>query len=201
MKKILVLVLLITFFASSNTGLQAAKFTGPTVSTFMFNDDLCFDNGDGNCVYPGDPTPPPPSFQTQKGDIYVRTYSIPGHAGIAIDSYTLVEAELADGVNQSPVSDWKTRYNHFVVLRVYSASVTERSSAANYAIAQLGDYYSIFSNRMDTYRWYCSQLVWRSYLEQGYDIESYGWQQGVGLITPGDLIESPLTTQVYSYNN
>lgn len=119
-----------------------------------------------------------------------------GHAGIVYDNTTVVESfgnkgDL-NGVRKW-ANDWNTRYDHFKQLRVSGASSTNYSSAKSYASTKVGLPYNYnFFNIDTTSSFYCSQLVWRAWNHQGYDLNDGG------AVWPVDLIESSNTYVVYS---
>lgn len=204
MRKLITVVLLITLFAVNSINFDVAAYSAPT-SGIMFGDDLCFEDANGNCITPGGGggTTTPPSYTLSKGDVVLSDFHIikspTRHAGMGINSYDLVEA-MSGGVQINTLNSWKTRYNGYSILKVSVYWSSERTAAVDYALDQLGEPYNILASRDDTHQWYCSHLVWKAYKLQGYDIESTWPQQGVGLITPGDLEESPLTYQVDNWD-
>lgn len=124
-------------------------------------------------------------------------FGITGHIAIVEGIYSradggkyirVIEAG-SFGVARSILDD--TRYDDkgVTVLRVRDASETQKNAAINFCISQLGKSYMIdfqkdtSANESD---WYCSELVWASYKNQGIDIEvdSLG-EPGV---TPRDIL-------------
>jgi len=112
-----------------------------------------------------------------------------GHAGIVStdSSYTMESWPEAyspiseDGV-QVYDNDW-SEYSPTWGLRVYYANSGDYDDAAEYAEDQEGKEYNwIFINRTRTDKFYCSQLVWRSWLEQGFDTDDEG-----PIVWPADL--------------
>ncbi|MFU8692747.1 YiiX/YebB-like N1pC/P60 family cysteine hydrolase (plasmid) [Rossellomorea sp. FS2] len=105
-----------------------------------------------------------------------------GHAAIVRwdDNYT-IEAYPNGGV-QYKKNDWKTRYNKVRGFWVKGASLSHYDKAENYAKAQLGEPYNTGFGKWPTDRWYCSQLVWRAWYQQGFDIDDGG-----SVVSPADL--------------
>lgn len=98
-------------------------------------------------------------------------FGYPGHAAIvAVANNRTVESFPADGV-QYHTNDWRNRSKVYAA-RVKGATATKYNKAASYAASQIGkDYNWNFVNAMTTDRFYCSQLVWRAWKEQGIDID------------------------------
>lgn len=129
----------------------------------------------------------------EAGDIIYSADSITGHSGLIIDADTIIESR-ADGVNLWP-NKWTSRYTQIKACRVSRATTEMKRRAINYSIDQLGEPYNWnFFNKWATTTWYCSQLCWRAYYEQGIDLE-YG---NPFVITPADLIKSSETEVFFS---
>lgn len=119
-----------------------------------------------------------------------------GHAGVVENSSYVIEAfgNKGDnnGVRRWP-NNWTTRYVHFKALKVSNASSTAYTNAKNVAVSHLNKPYNYnFFNVTTTSSFYCSQLAWRAWYNQGYDLNDGG------AVWPVDLIESPLTYATYS---
>jgi uncharacterized protein YycO len=121
-----------------------------------------------------------------------------GHAGVVhtdkeyvIESFGNKSKEL-NGVRKWP-NDWENRYKHIRGLYVSGAGPEHYQQAANYSQDQLGKSYNYnFFNKKTTAKFYCSQLVWRAWMNNGYDLDDGG------AVWPIDLIESPNTKVFYS---
>lgn len=120
-----------------------------------------------------------------------------GHAGIVSDVSGYVVESFGNkgdlnGVRHWP-NDWATRYSHVRGLWVSGANTTHYNNAAAYARSQIGKPYNYnFFNVSTTNSFYCSQLVWRAWYNQGWDLND-------GLaVWPVDLVESPHTIIFYS---
>lgn len=79
------------------------------------------------------------------------------------------------------------------VLRLYNSDEATINTIADYAKAQVGkDYNAVYFDKETTDAFYCSQLVWRSYLAAGinvdYDHDNYN---DYGLVLPSDIYRSP----------
>jgi uncharacterized protein YycO len=104
------------------------------------------------------------------------------HAGIYIGNNTVVEAraEKDGGINYYPITDWDYPKDVMVaLLRVSNASIVQRTSAAEWAKAQVErkprPTYMINmidkSYDVNAPNWYCSELVWASYFNQGINVD------------------------------
>lgn len=141
------------------------------------------------------------------GDILVSTLidsgsvAFSGHAAIvSSSSSTTIESYAQnwgpinkDGV-QKYSSNWGSKSGAFLV-RPYGVSSAQFSSAAGYAASQVGKGYNwnfFDKNRAD--KFYCSQLVWRAWLNAGINTETGSVPNGV--IAPADLVNSSNTDVV-----
>jgi uncharacterized protein YycO len=118
-----------------------------------------------------------------------------GHAGIVYDTTTVVESfgnkGSLNGVRKWD-NDWNTRYTHFQQERVSGATSTNYTAAKSYAATKVGLPYNYnFFDISTTSAFYCSQLVWRAWMHQNFDLNDGG------AVWPVDLIQSPLTYTVY----
>jgi uncharacterized protein YycO len=134
-----------------------------------------------------------------KGDILIALDSVTDHVAIVKDTYTVIEAhpDNPNGVNYRD-NNWKERYSEIKGMRVDGATTTNKTNAVNYATAQLYEPYSIFSGRWTESDWYCSKLVWRAWYNQGFNVEGKAGEAPGTHVTPGDILDSPLTTVFYS---
>ncbi len=153
---------------------------------------------------------PPPTWRAgiQKGDILlhrsgkwglsnVLTYT---HAGIYVGGGLVAEArsEGDGGVSLYPVEDWDFPKDTYVSLYRVNATQAKREAAAAWARAQTervprptydwGWYMRDASANSSA--WYCSELVWASYRNQGIDLKEVGAlgpTQALGPVSPDDL--------------
>lgn len=109
----------------------------------------------------------------------------------------IIESNLT-GVVRSVLDDSRVDDSGVTVLRVSSANSTQKNNAVNFCIRQLGKNYSLdfakdsSENEKD---WYCSELVWAGYYNQGINIETTGFYNEPG-ITPRDIYNSSAVTKV-----
>ncbi|MFZ3591289.1 YiiX/YebB-like N1pC/P60 family cysteine hydrolase [Bacillus sp. DJP31] len=134
-----------------------------------------------------------------KGDILIALDSITDHVALVKDTYILIESHPDNPGGDVAYRDnnWKERYTQIKGMRVSGATSTNKTNAVNYAIAQLGEGYNIYSGRWTTDEWYCSKLVWRAWYGQGFDLEGRNLETRGTHVTPGDILDSPLTTVFY----
>lgn len=138
------------------------------------------------------------------GDILVSTLidsgsvAFTGHAAIVSSSSSTTIESYAQ--NWSPINkdgvqkysnNWGSKSGAFLV-RPYGASSAQFSSAAGYAASQVGKGYNWnFFDKNRTDKFYCSQLVWRAWLNAGINTETGSVPNGV--IAPADLVNSSNT--------
>ena len=147
----------------------------------------------------------------EKGDILVsfctHTYGWRnGHVGIVIDGErgrTLEAIVMGEDSCVQSVQKWRN-YPAFLVLRLKDASLSEREMIADYTFENMsGIPYGFMTDILehivkidseigDTD---CSHLIWRSFKEFGYNLDS----DGGFIVTPRDIAESPLLEVVQVY--
>jgi cell wall-associated NlpC family hydrolase len=153
-----------------------------------------------NHVGPYEPVFAVPAF-VRPGDIlfcdtrnYFGGHSIPGwdHAAIYAGNECFIEAVPNEGVWITSMAIYQTWAKRIRYARVVRATTSQREAAIAFARSQLGKPYQPEFNRIkdpspDSEEWYCSELVWAAYYNQGIDLDSDG-----GLsVWPSDIAESP----------
>lgn len=118
-----------------------------------------------------------------------------GHAGLVEDSNTVIECfgnkGNLNGVRRWP-NDWAIRYDGVNGLRVNGATLAKYQAAKAEGGKHVGKPYNYnFFYITTTNSFYCSQLVWRAWYNQGFDLNDGG------AVWPVDLIESSLTYSFY----
>ncbi len=142
-----------------------------------------------------------------QGDIIIEVLSDLGSAGVAghaaivssnawqtIESYPKAFSPIRrDGV-QRYRNNWQN-ISGALLYRPRQASPAQFARAARYAEAQVGKPYNWhFWDKMNSDSFYCSQLVWRAWLEAGIDIEEGTFPNAV--VAPADLAKSRNTVLV-----
>jgi len=111
---------------------------------------------------------------------------ITGHAGMVdLNTDLTIESMTSGGVRRY-TNDWKTRYTKALCATVKNA---DPKQAVDYASSKLGSNYNYnFLNKWNTDKFYCSQLVWRAYIEQGIDLD----KDGGNAVLPTDLVSDKI---------
>lgn len=144
----------------------------------------------------------------KKGDLIFEAnggFGITGHIAIVEGLYTrsdgtkyirLIEA-IDVGVVRSILDDTRVDDKAVTILRVSGATTTIINHAVSFCIGEIGSSYKLdfakdtSSSETD---WYCSELVWAAYKNQGIDIEVSSL--GEPGVTPRDILNSANTYTV-----
>lgn len=183
----------------------------PTASTYSSGSDKWYYNTGTSLPSNADPKYNKYNLydKAKKGDIIFEAnggFGITGHIAIVEGKYynaakkvnyiRIVEA-INVGVVRSCLDDTRVDDKDVTLLRVSSASSDQIDSAVSFCVGQLGKKYSIDFGK-DTSAsekdWYCSELVWAGYKNQGIDIEVDG--NGEPGVTPRDIKNSSKTTTI-----
>ncbi len=137
----------------------------------------------------------------EKGDIVYEAQGglgVTGHIAIVEGKYysaekkqyyvRLIEA-IQQGVCRSVLVDQRVVDKTVTVYRVTGASNAQKNAAVSFCRSQLGKkYHCDFSHDTSASEkdWYCSELVWAAYKNQGIDIETKGSVNEPG-VTPRDI--------------
>jgi len=131
------------------------------------------------------------------GDILV-TYSFSsfgidvaatGHAAIVYNNSNYTVESFPDGGVRVYNNDWANKSKVYGV-RVKGASGSDYTNAASYALTQANSqkpYNWNFFNKGTTDSFYCSQLVWRAWKNQGYEVDRMNlgdWEP----VSPAELV-------------
>ena len=145
----------------------------------------------------------------KKGDIIYEAagfFYIAGHIAVVEGVYSrpgggkyirVIEA-IDDGVVRSILDDTRIDERDGYVLRVKNASTGVINNAVSFCVGELGSSYSLdFAHDRSSSEtdWYCSELAWAAYKNQGIDIETTGWLNEPG-ITPRDIYRSSKMSSV-----
>ena len=105
--------------------------------------------------------------------------------------------------HHATMPSWEYLREYVELLRV-DATDDVKQAAVDFAVSQVGWRYSIHTPRHPEPRdsehswgWYCSELVWAAYYNQGIDIDGGGVY---GLVTPTEIDESPYTQRVSEHH-
>lgn len=133
-----------------------------------------------------------PNSVGSAGDILVTPATvfcngpITGHAGMVDLNPDLTIESMTSGGVRRYTNDWKTRYTKALCATVKNA---DPEQAADYASSKIGCSYNYnFLNKWKTDTFYCSQLVWRAYIEQGIDLD----KDGGNAVLPTDLVSDKI---------
>lgn len=169
----------------------------PTVSTFSSSSSSS--SGSSKWYYnigttlPSNADPKYDSYNlydtAKKGDIIFEAnggFGITGHIAIVEGKYynaakdvnyiRIIEA-IDVGVVRSCLDDTRVDDKDVTLLRVSSATSDNINAAVDFCISQLGKDYALDFQKdtsADEEDWYCSELVWAAYKNQGIDIEVAG---------------------------
>lgn len=141
------------------------------------------------------------TYPTRKGVILVTPDAyknlIPtGHAAIVYNSSTVVES-VSSGVVWGK-NNWNTTKKKVYGVTVSGTSAAQDAAAANWCAGQIGKPYNWnYFNPGSRKKFYCSQLIYASYLDNfgiNLDTGSYG-----KAVHPMELVNSSKTYTVYTY--
>ena len=145
-------------------------------------------------------TPSPTPEALRPGDIVSRDgawigFDILAHDALYVGDGQIIDSIPEGGVQYRSLEGFIADADEYVGahrLKDWSAEVAQ--GALDYAVAHIGTPYDyFFFGGKDTQdSMYCSELVWRAYLSQGFDLDSNGgpW------VWPGEIVASPLLVEV-----
>lgn len=114
--------------------------------------------------------------------------SISTHAAI-VDSDPKKVLEVYQNNVENRANDWRTRYKKILVLRPKTNEETIKG-AIEYGHTKLNTHFNFdFFNKTRTDKFYCSQFVWRSYFNNGLDLDRNGGRA----VFPYDFISDKAT--------
>ncbi len=121
-----------------------------------------------------------------------RKWFIPGphndHAALYLGNNTFVHAS-AKGVQIVNYTSFHLNFKNFAFVNVTTANSSQKQAAVDFALNRLGASYQIFylfpffGRKIADYNfkhhtanlWYCMELPWAAYYNQGIDIDRNGW--------------------------
>ena len=148
-----------------------------------------------------------PLIDLQPGDILLTlsTHSAGwrhGHAGLVIDSDTVLESTVLGSNSTLVRADHWTTYSNYVVLRLKQITPELQQQVTDYSLKHLTDVpYRLLSGLIKPkapesdspwFGLHCSYLVWYAWNHFGYDLDSDGGR----LVTTQDLLHSDLLEAV-----
>lgn len=116
------------------------------------------------------------------------------HAGIYSEKKkTVIDARLA-GVHESRWEFWAESYSDFAIVRLTGLKKTVREKVESYILQKIDEPFSLSTYKRNEYTgWYCSKLVYLSYLHAGIDLDA---KKSVSVL-PDDLILSSAPKTVF----
>lgn len=139
------------------------------------------------------------TYPTRKGVILVtpdkyKNLLPTGHAAIIYTSSTVVES-LDYGVTTG-ANNWNSTKSACYGVTVSGTTVAQDSQAADWCYSQIGKPYNWnYLDRWTRNSFYCSQLVYASYLDNfGIDLDTAAW---LSAVHPMELVNSSNTYTVY----
>ncbi len=151
--------------------------------------------------------------KAKRGDIFYEKNGgkgISGHVGIVEGKFyedsgyyiRIIEATPAYGVKRGVLDDTRADEGGVTLLRPIANNEAKKASVT-FCISQLDKKYNLDlrkdygKNEPD---WYCSELVWAAYKNQGKDLETTGVLNEPG-ITPRDILRSSETSTIDIYHS
>lgn len=118
-----------------------------------------------------------------------------GHSAIIYSASKVVES-LGDGVTTGN-NNWNSVKTKCYGVTVYGTTINEDAAAADFCYKKIGCPYNYNFLNVDTRsKFYCSQLVWASYLDlYGIDLNTSTLGK---IITPMELVNTDKTFTIYS---
>lgn len=132
----------------------------------------------------------------EPGDILLggnhgSSYGVFTHAGLYAGDNQVVDMGVSSGVYLAEAKDYYN-YDWAAIIRVKAGS-GQKKAAVDYALSQTGKPFFILAPRKEDGLWYCTKLIWHSYLWQGINIDS---ARGYWIL-PDSLFISPLTDVIF----
>lgn len=152
--------------------------------------------------------------KAKKGDIFYEANGgkgITGHVGIVEGKYyvtnggyyiRIIEATPGYGVKRGVLDDTRADEGDVTLLRPIVRNEVIKPSV-EFCVSQLGKGYDLDLKKdysKSEKDWYCSELVWAGYKNQGVDLETTG-SLNQPEITPRDLLRSDKTATIDMYHS
>lgn len=117
-------------------------------------------------------------------------------------NYVRIIEAIDVGVKRSILDDTRMNEKKVTVLRVKNTTDKKKNDAVSFCVGQLNKKYKLDVPAKDTSKnekdWYCSELVWAGYKNQGINIETTAKINEPG-VTPRDIYRSNKLSKVISY--
>ena len=188
---IILLLLFLTFaFREAEKKQALAVAHGETPSLFFLALAAASRGEIGSGEFQGNPNKLDLSL-LEPGDILLggnhgSSYGVFTHAGLYAGNNRVVDAGTSSGVYLAETLDYHD-YDWAAILRVKAGS-GQKKAAVDYALSQTGRPFFILAPRKEDGLWYCTKIIWYSYLRQGINLDS---TKGYWFL-PDSLLKSPL---------
>ena len=127
-------------------------------------------------------------YSTDYAQYYIRVIEAIGYLSGSIGE--------GEGVCRGILDDDRIDSRQGTILRVSSATSSQKTNAISFCRNQIGKEYEVASGGHSTSSsatdWYCSELIWAAYYNQGIDLES---DRGVW-VTPAEILASSKVTTI-----
>ena len=139
------------------------------------------------------------SYSKRKGVIlatsdFLKGLIPTGHAAIGYSSTKVIES-VAEGVVKGP-HNWNTSKTQSYQVTTKGTTTKEDAKAADWAASKLGKPYNYnYLNTSTRKKFYCSQLVWASFLDN-FDIDLNTWVF-LNAVHPMELVNNDKVTLIY----
>jgi uncharacterized protein YycO len=161
----------------------------------------------------------PPDFQVDDLVFFNSTFrpgrwNVPGLDHIAIylgnDTFLCTTINKQTHVGEVNIVTYDDLFTSWMLkdpqfARVVNATAEQRHAATEWALGRIGDKYQTWdprkcadpnSSMITARRWYCSEIVWAAYYNQGIEIDKNGWTRDfpsffpvISAVSPQDIFD------------
>lgn len=142
--------------------------------------------------------PPTGACQLRPGDILTRdgwpiTF-MAMHQALYVGEGRIIDSQPPAGVQYRRLEDFADAAEFLRVHRLKNWSMAQATAALSKAVSYIDTPYDFdwLAGKDTEDRVYCSELVWRAYLDQGIGLDSNGGDR----VRPGEVIDSPWLVEV-----